>query len=101
MYSNFVGSFKFEKLNERQVKALADDHCGMYESRLRHASQGAKNIRVDECQMLLGLWRSIAAKLTQGNWRLRLTRAEINEIKEALDEGGYDDMLRACQDPPS
>lgn len=101
VYSIPVAEYTYEKLNARQVKALADDHCGMYEARLRHASEGHRGIRVDECRALLALWRSIDAKLTQDNWRLRLTKAEVNEIRDALAEGSYDDMLGACQDPPS
>jgi hypothetical protein len=96
-----VSDFIFEKLNDRQVRALADAHVSRYENLLFKAKQGAKGIRADECQVFLGIWRSIAKKLEQGTWRLRLTRQEINEIKDAIMSGDYDQTLRATQDPPS
>ncbi len=96
-----MSEFRYDRLNDRQVKALADSHTGLYESRLRHANDGTQGVRVEECQRLLAIWRRIAIKVQQGNWRLRLETSEINEIKDALASGDYDDMLRACGDRPS
>jgi hypothetical protein len=56
---------------------------------------------VDECKSLLGLWRSIAKKVEQDNWRIRLTQDERNEIVDAVACGEYDLMLAAMKDPPS
>lgn len=90
----------FKGLNERQVKALVDEHCGLYEKRLRRASE-SPFIRVDECNKLLAIWRSIGTKLTLDNWRFKLTRAEICEIEDAVSSGDYDAVLRAHQERPS
>lgn len=98
---------KYDKLNDRQLKGLVDAHCGLYEGRLRRAGSAtrlnapASGIRVDECQKLLGIWRSIGTKLSQGNWRLRLTNSEVNEIRDAISSGDFDAMLRSFGDPPS
>jgi hypothetical protein len=50
---------------------------------------------------LLGIWKSITVKLEQGNWRLRLTKSEVNEIVDACVSGDYDQTLRVTRDPPS
>ncbi len=100
MYT-FSVSFRFETLNERQVRALADAHVHMYERRIHQAKSGFAGIRVDECERLLALWKSVQGKLAEGNWRLRLTAPEINEIRDALISGDYDDMLDVTKDRPS
>lgn len=96
-----MADFQFETLNERQMRALADAHIRMYENRVRKAKQGFKGIRLDECERFLGIWKSIGSKLGQGNWRLRLTRPEVNEIRDALASGDYDVTLNTMKDPPS
>jgi hypothetical protein len=96
-----VSLWTYDKLNARQVKALADEHIGMYEARLFKAKNGAKNIRVDECQSYLGIWRSIAAKVTQESWRLRLTKQEVNEIRDAIAVDDFQPTLEKHSDPPS
>lgn len=96
-----MSDFTFEKLNDRQVRALADAHTSRYENLLRKAKEGAKGIRAEECQVFLGIWRSIAKKLEQGNWRIRLTKQEVNEIRDAIISGDYDQTLRVTRDPPS
>jgi hypothetical protein len=96
-----VSEFKFDKLNEQQMQALADAHCRMYENRIRQGESGFRGIRVDECKTLLGIWKSISTKLGQGNWRIRLTKPEINEIQDALAAGDYDKLLQTTTDAPS
>jgi hypothetical protein len=96
-----MSDFTFEKLNDRQVRALADAHVNRYENLLRKSKEGAKGIRPDECKTLLGIWKSITVKLEQGNWRLRLTKSEVNEIVDACVSGDYDQTLRVTRDPPS
>jgi hypothetical protein len=92
---------RHDKLNDQQLKTLTDAHCRMYENRIRRANEGARGIRVDECQVLLGIWQSIEGKLQQGNWRLRLTKDEVAEIQDALDSGEYDALLAKAEDAPS
>lgn len=96
-----MGDFRFESLNERQVKALAEGHIRMYENRIRRANQGFGGIRVGECTQLLDLWRSVYRKLALRDWRLSLTRFEVAEIKDALASGDFDKVLDDTQDAPS
>jgi hypothetical protein len=89
---------EFNELTARQVRALADAHIHEFEKKIRAGEAGSKYVNVEECQRYLRIWKSTQEKAQKEDWKHRLSLTEVNEIKDALFDGGYDDLLKASSD---
>ncbi len=78
-----------KKLTPAQLNTLADKHIerftDMINSRNRH-------VNVQECRAYLVIWHSIKLKLAAGH--TDLSPEERREIREAVESGDYDDLLK-------
>lgn len=67
-----------EMYSKENIKRLTDMHIRRYEGRIK---SGSPAVNVAECQVYLGLWKSIAAK--DYEW-LKLDSHEKGEVGDAL-----------------
>jgi hypothetical protein len=89
----------FDQLSAAQVMALAVAHVRRYEFRVNASSHRANHGEYDK---YLAIWRGILVKVKRSpQWRLLLSKEEKREIREAVESGGFDELLRATAEPLS
>ncbi len=85
---------------------LARAHVRRFTNRIERHKQGARGIRIDECEHYKFLWAALEDKInnaivsrkhgtepTKENVDYKLDDAEYQEIWEAIDSGDYDELL--------
>jgi hypothetical protein len=76
-----------DKLAPEKILDLACVHIAHYRSLI---SNGAANVRLDECCAYLRIWQQVMDK--KGIWTM-LDKEARSEIRAAIDSGEYDDLL--------
>lgn len=70
-------------VDPQEIARLANIHVIRYTRRLEAAKNGATNVRPEECEEYLSIWKSIQAK---GKYEL-LNSQERLELQEAIESG--------------
>lgn len=65
------------------VLELAEIHVRRYANQAQHARAGHRGYRLEECEHLLAIWRSIQAK--GGAWSA-LSQDERHEVEDAIED---------------
>jgi len=79
-----------DDLNRSQIVGLAKMHIARF---YRMIESGSLNVRVDECEHYLRIWKEVEKK---GDIR-ELTEEERNEVEGAISSGDYDAFLEASR----
>lgn len=89
-------TWAFKELSDGQIQALATAHTRLFENRIRAGQNGTRGINIEECQRFLQIWNNVLAKAKETDCKGRLTAEEKIEVRDALLDGGYDDLLEAA-----
>lgn len=69
------------------IVRMAQQHVNIYEKRVEAGKKGHPNVRLDECEKLLALWKSVVAKGGK-----ELNKEEQGEVVDAVFSGEYEDV---------
>lgn len=88
-----------ENITQPQLLALAIAHIHRF-TNLIAGSKWSKDVRVDECQRYLAIWRGTYKKASRPEYvKTVLSRDERNEIVDALECGDYDALMERASHP--
>jgi hypothetical protein len=85
---------KPSEIDRGTMSALADAHVKRFENLIESAKAGSKNIRVEECEMYVRIWRGIQTKARSADFDFNLlAKEEQAEVRDAVTSGSYDELL--------
>lgn len=87
-----------------KLLALANAHVKRFGIMVHNAREGARGIRLDECEHYLYIWSDLQQKVNNAivsreegvlieSVRVDLDEEEENEVQDAIDCGDYDQLL--------
>lgn len=83
--SNPIARAMSKQITEKQILLIADEHIKRF---TRWITLPHSGVNVAECRAYLAIWESVKAKSGKG-----LTPEEEGELMDAIESGGYDELL--------